>query len=267
LAHLESYWGWKEALEQHRQLVNRWFDLGLVTRERVREYKWAGSDGNVYSPVDLGELGWIGDISDVERGEGRWQWLLRDLANWEGKKILDLGANNCLYAIRALQRGAEEVHCVEIDADTCEAARLLKQAVEQTDSNTLNIHIHHSDIHSFLINANFPRDHFDITMALCSIYYLSREEISECMKIISRISKECWLQGNSETEREDADLFKRASREFLEGQLRHAGFSDVTVIAPDCYRKKPRQYYRPLLIGKKPPTAKVELARSHACVG
>jgi hypothetical protein len=267
LAHLESYWGWKEALEEHRRLVNRWFGAGLVTCERVREFKWAGSDGHVYSPVDLGELGWVGDISDVERGEGRWRWLLRDLVNWKGKRILDLGANNCLYAIRELQRGAEEVHCVELNPDACEAARFLKQAVEQTDSSTLNIHIHYSDIHSFLTHADFPCDHFDITMALCSIYYLSREQIAECMKIISRISKVCWLQGNSETEREDADLFERASQEFLEGQLRDAGFSDVTVIAPECYRKTPRQYHRPLLIGRKPPTAKAELDGSCACVG
>lgn len=253
-AHLGSWSGWRDALDQHRRLLNRWFGVDMVTRERVRTFHWAGDDGDVYSPVDFGELGWVGDIADVERGEGRWRWLLAHQANWQGKRILDLGSNNCLYAVRELQQGAREVHCVEMNPEACGAARLIAQTVEQAQSRPLPLHIHNCDIHSFLVRSDFPPGYFDITMALCSIYYLSREQIAESLEIIASISNECWLQANNHTPRDDAGLFTRASQQFLEDQLREAGFTDVTVIAPDCYWRKPRQYRRPLLIGRKPAT-------------
>jgi hypothetical protein len=67
----------------------------------------------------------------------------------------------------------------------------------------------------------------------------------KCLRIIARISGECWLQGNTWTKRESDECKEKATPEFLARQLRDAGFLDVTVITP-------KRYHRPLLIGRKP---------------
>ncbi|HEY7116917.1 MAG TPA: class I SAM-dependent methyltransferase [Tepidisphaeraceae bacterium] len=229
-------------LEQKHELLNEWFGLGMVTRAEVAEY---ARTREIYSPVDLEPLGYWGDLADVQAGEGRWRWLLRDLVDWRGKRLLDLGTNNCLYGFREALAGAAEVHCVERDADPLDQARFLKNAFEQLENRRINVNLHHTDILSFLRGHEFAANHFDITTALCSIYYLSREEIAESLRIVARISRECWLQGNVWTPRADPKVAEYSRPEFLAEQLRVAGFSDVTLIWPKNYR-------RPLLIGRKP---------------
>ena len=221
--------------------MNDSFDLGLVTRKDVREYV---RNAEIYSPVDFGFLGHMGDVSDVSAGEGRWRWLLKDLTDWRGMRILDLGANNCLYALRSLQKGAAEAQCVERNPEFYRQARFVRAAVEQMEGRTFPLTIHQTDIHAFLTSTPFPEEYFDLTLALCSIYYLERDAIAENMKVIGRISKECWLQANVGTPRDTEDFKEKASTAFLEKQLRAAGFDDVRVICP-------KGYIRPLLIGKK----------------
>jgi hypothetical protein len=240
-AYLEPSLGWPMAVDQQNRLLNDRFDLNLTVSRDIREQARVNA---VYSPVDFGPLGTLGDVTNVEIGEGRWRWLLRDLAPWPGKRILDLGSNNGLYAVRALIAGAAEVTCVERDSRFFQQAQFVKRVTEQT-AGSLNAQLVNADILSYLRGLSVPEGHFDITMALCSIYYLSREAIKESMRIIARVSNECWLQANTGTERESDELKEKASPAFLAGQLRDAGFSVVTEIAP-------KRYSRPLLLGRKP---------------
>jgi hypothetical protein len=206
----------------------------------VRQYK----QRPIYSAVDLGPLGYLGDLGEVEAGEGRWQWLLKKQTQWKNKRVLDLGSNNCLYALRMLQLGAEEVHCVEINPEYCEEAILLRKIIEFLDGRKLNFHLHNRDMLDFLTASVIDDESFDIVMALCSIYYVGRREIPSALAIIARIGKECWLQANVGTIRQDKDRQVLAGVEFLAEQLHAAGFDHVQVIAP-------RNYSRPLLIGRK----------------
>ena len=240
-AHLDSYLGWADAVEEQNRLINSWFGLGRVTAGEVAAF----ADGReIYSPTDFGPLGALGDVSNVEVGEGRWRWLLRDLTDWRGKRVLDLGSNNSLYAFRAAALGAAEVTCVERDSSFHAQAQFVRRVTEQS-AGPLNVRLVNGDILTFLRALYVPDAHLDITMALCSIYYLDREQIPEVMRIIARVSRECWLQANVGTERESKDLSEKASPAFLAEQLRSAGFTDITEIAP------PR-YSRPLLLGRKP---------------
>jgi SAM-dependent methyltransferase/tRNA A-37 threonylcarbamoyl transferase component Bud32 len=231
-------------------LLNQWFGTEFWTRERIRQIK-ADPDspefpGDRYSPVDLGWLGQIGDMTDPERGEARWHWLLNQQTEWTGKRVLDLGANNSVYAVRMLQAGAAEVHCVEMNPNMYRQAQLVRSVTEQLEGRPLPICLHASDMKSFLLENDFPDGYFDVAMALCSIYYQSEDDIRACMAVIRRIAKECWLQANIVTHMEsDEGLGDRSSVEFLRKQMEEAGFTDVTVIAPRGYR-------RPLLIGRKP---------------
>jgi hypothetical protein len=241
LSHLSSDPRWSAHLLRQHVRLNQVFGLGLVTSQEVDKFARVAGD---YSPVDFGELGQVGNVSDVEVGEGRWRWLLRDLTCWEGKRILDLGSNNCLYALRALQSGAAQVHCIERCPERIEDARFIKKAFGQFRPASGAIHLHNTDILNFLKTNNFKNDHFDITMALCSLYYLRRDEVAEAMRIIARISRECWLQANVETPRESAERREMAGVDFLAQQLHDAGFTEIRLIAP-------RGYHRPLLLGRK----------------
>ena len=242
-----------QRLELQYRLLNEWFGLDLVTRPAVAEY---ARTHEIYSPVDLGPLGHLGDLSEIQAGEGRWRWLLHDRIDWRGKRVLDLGTNNCLYGFREALAGAAEVHCVDRDAAAINEANFIRRAFEQLHRKKLNVRLHHTDIISFLRSQQFPRDHFDVTTALCSIYYLSREEIAESLRIVSRISRECWLQGNVWTPRADPQVAEFSRPEFLARQLRDAGFSDITLVWP-------RRYRRPLLIGKKPARVPAAPSRPH----
>jgi serine/threonine protein kinase len=242
-AHLKSYPQWEQSLHEQFLLLNRQFGLGLVTRQDILEFSKCHE---TYSPVDFGPFGYLGDVSNVASGEGRWRWLLMNQTCWKGKRILDLGANNCLYTLRALQAGAAEAHCVEKDPVAIRQALFIKDIFEQLQGRKLNIHFHETDIKSFLTTTQVAHEYFDLTMALCSIYYLPRDDMEESMEIIGRISKECWLQGNIWTKRESTDLQNMSTTEFLKEQLAKGGFQDVRVIAP-------RGYSRPLLKGRKDP--------------
>jgi hypothetical protein len=240
-AQLKTYPQWEQSLQEQFLHLNRHFGLDFATKKDILEFT---NGHEPYSPVDFGTFGYMGDVSDVASGEGRWRWLLKNQTCWKGKRILDLGANNCLYALRALQAGATEAHCVEKDPAAIRQAFFIKGICEQLHGRKLNIHFHETDIKTFLTTTQFAHEYFDLTMALCSIYYLSRNDMEDSIEIIGRISKECWLQGNIWTKRESIDLQHKSTTGFLKEQLANGGFQDVRVIAP-------RGYSRPLLKGRK----------------
>ncbi len=241
LAALTSQPRWNDRLEEGFQHLKHLFDVNFITRDDIRSFQ---AQNEIYSPADLGYLGQIGDVSQVGSGEGRWGWLLRNQADWRNLKILDLGSNNCLYGIRQLQEGAAEVHCVERNPESLRQASILLSANEQNLGRRLNLKPHLSEMVAFLESQNFPVEYFDITTALCSIYYLEPEPLERSLKIIHRISKECWLQANMTTPREDPALALRARVDYLTTKLKESGFHYVQVISP-------KGYSRPLLIGKK----------------
>jgi hypothetical protein len=242
-AQLESHPNWHQAVGFQNHELNRRFDLRWVTAADIAAYS---SSHEIHAPVDFGPLGPMADIADVEKGEGRWRWLLKDLADWRGKRILDLGSNNCLNPFRQLEAGASAVTCVEPDLGLCQQAEFVRTVLEQVSGRSLDAQIVNTDTLSFLRSVDVPDRHFDLTTALCSIYYLSHQEIEEAMRIIARISKECWLQSNVDAEREGPDLRERPTPSFLAEQLRAVGFTDIVEIAPPSYRC-------PLLLGRRPP--------------
>ena len=218
---------WHRLLEQMHGEVNRWFGTGFLTRADVASLAESGTSA---PPVDFGWLGYAGNIASVESGEGRWRWLLRHQANWSGRRILNLDGGNGVAAIRALQAGASEAHCVERDPSARAQAAFLRAAVEQTDGLSLNLTLHVTDGRTFLDGCTLSDGCFDITMWLDGAGTLGPEELGTCLRTIRRISAECWIQAD-------------AAVPFLTAQLRGAGFPDVRVVAP-------RGYARPLLIAR-----------------
>lgn len=87
---------------------------------------------------------------------------------------------------------------------------------------------------------------FDMVIALCSLYYLDDEDMDRVVEYVSSITNIFMVQCNTRRDigRDDDHSYEKASVEYNMKLLQQAGFSTIEVVAP-------RDYSRPILIGKK----------------
>jgi tRNA A-37 threonylcarbamoyl transferase component Bud32/SAM-dependent methyltransferase len=197
-----------------------------------------------YSPWYIGSGLRVGALWDPKSGWGRWHYILKDnLPNLMGKRVLDLGANNGFNSLQMLRSGAREGIGFEIDPNYIQQGQFLKSAMEWSDNRKYDFRYIQS---SMVELKSMDLGHFDLVMALCSLYYLDDDEISGLIRHVSTITDCFIVQCNSKHDigRDFSHTYEKASVEFMKRALEENGFPDVRLIAP-------RHYSRPLLIGGK----------------
>ena len=220
---------------------NEHFGTEKLTYERLAE-KLKGM--KVYAPVYFGAGLRAGPIWRVDNGFGRWHYILKhNYPPFVGKRILDLGPNNGHNAMQLLREGARAVVGVELDEAFIEQAKLVKAGYEWADNKTYDFTVIQSNM------AEIPRlglGEFDIVQALCSLYYLSEEQMNEVARFVGTISEYFLLQCNLQSDigRDDAQTYEKATVEFAVALLEKNGFEVVKVVAPF-------RYARPLVLGRR----------------
>lgn len=199
--------------------------------------------GPIYAPVYLGHgISW-GAIWNPDVGVGRWRYIMdRHLPVPKGGRILDLGANNGYNALQMLRRGAREVVAVELSPCAIEQGFFLKRAYEWCDNTAYHlsfVHGSHSELPSMMLGR------FDQVTAFCTLYYLSRAQMSSAVSHIRSLTDVFVQQANTDRliHRKDVDTFEKASLEFTVQLATEGGFDRVRVVAP-------KGYSRPLVISE-----------------
>ena len=202
------------------------------------------SPETLYDPLYISSGLRIGALWDISAGWGRWHFILKNnLPNLRGKRVLDLGANNGVNSLQILKSGAREVIGIEIDPVFIQQGQFLKSAMEWSDNQKYDFRYIHSSMAEL---QSMDLGHFDLVMALCSLYYLEDHEIPELIRYISTITDYFMVQCNTERDigRKNPHTYEKASVEYCKRALEENGFSDVKLVAP-------KYYSRPLLIGRK----------------
>jgi hypothetical protein len=226
---------------------NHLFNAERLTYKRakqaiLRENRHA--QDNWYAPVYFGAGLRIGPIWKVDRGYGRWRYILKNnLPPLGGKRVLDLGANNAFNSIQMLRHGAAEAIGMELDGEFIAQGNLLQAVFEWADNARYNFHYVHADM-AQLPDMDLGR--FDLVLALCCLYYLDDEAIARLIQHVSTITGTFVVQCSRTKTADGGDphIQTKASVAYNLEALRSNGFPDVSVIAP-------RGYSRPLLIARK----------------
>lgn len=237
------------AVQRDRDIekFNLFFNADKLTYQRIKD-RIAHNDipgiDNLYAPVYFGYGLRVGPLWDVNTGYGRWHFILKDrLLPLDGKRILSLGANCAFNEIQMLRYGAKEVIGLEIDEQWIAQGLFFKEAFEWADNDSYNFKYIKEDMAKL---PSMDLDNFDMVIALCSLYYLSDEDMLRVAKYVSTITDTFIVQCNTRRDigRDDDHSYEKASVEYNMKLLQQAGFSTIEVVAP-------RAYSRPILIGKK----------------
>jgi len=223
---------------------NLHFNAEMLTYKSIRE-KIKGSNSfsttDWYAPIYFGAGLRIGPIWDVDTGYGRWHYILKKhFPPLTGKRILDLGANNAFNSMQMLKYGAQEIIGIELDSKYITQGNFIKEVFEWVDNRLYNFKYKQADM------KDIPRmnlGNFDLVIALCSLYYLDDESLSNLIHYISTITGTFILQCNNDKSirRQDSHTYEKASVEYTVGALNSNGFPNAKVIAP-------KGYTRPLVV-------------------
>jgi len=225
--------------------VNLHFGRSELTRGRLKSAIQADTVptfSRTYAPVSIGTGLRIGQVLRTDAGYGRWHFILKkNLPDWHGRRILDLGANNGSCSLQMLREGARQAVALELDGEFIEQGRFLKAAFEWADGKSYDFAYVNADI-ADLPSMDLGR--FDFVMALCSIYYLDDAVIANVVRHVSTISDCLVLQCNTASDigRASEETYRKASVDYAARVLSENGFPRIRVVAP-------RWYSRPLVMG------------------
>lgn len=238
---------------------NRHFGCQRWTYRRIREHRrlQGGTllDGPLYAPVCVGYGIHFGRIWSIGSGVGRWKCILRDrLLPLDGKRVLDLGANNALTSLEMLRAGAREVVAIELSDEAIRQGETLRQLYEWADSRPYYLRYVQASM------ADLPRlelGEFDLVIALCSLYYLSAEEMLRVAQHVRQHAPIFVLQANHNPnlKRPNEELVRKSRIEFLEDLLKTSGFAERMVFSHPGY-------LRPLVIGRSKGASGESVARA-----
>jgi tRNA A-37 threonylcarbamoyl transferase component Bud32 len=235
------------ARDRDIEKFNLCYNDDKLTYKRIKD-KVACNDvlsiANLYAPVYIGYGLRFGNLWNVNVGYGRWYFILKDsLPPLHGKRILSLGVNCAFNEIQMLRYGAKEVIGFEIDEQWIAQGLFFKEAFEWADNASYNFKYINADM------AKLPYmgvGNFDMAIALCSLYYLSDEDMARVAEYVSTITSTFIVQCNVRRNigRPNSHSYEKASVEYISELLVNAGFSEIKVVAP-------KGYGRPVVIGKK----------------
>ena len=212
-----------------------------------------------YGAIDFGFGLTVGTIWTTDSGTGRWDYLNRHVITplVDGARVLDLGSNNGVMPIMMLRAGARQVTGVELSAEHVVAARTVHRIFEWRDMTRYDLTVVQSGMLEFVRGGLHD---FDVLTALCSLYYLSTEEMLDVIRRAASCVPTIVLQANVEAPQVEAasesgavefahlvrrdGTIEKSSVEFLRFALEHGGYEEVEIHAP-------RGFSRPLLVGKR----------------
>lgn len=238
-----------------RDSFNRLFGTRLLTGRYLRRRDSApvaidqpendaAADFAYASIVVRDDVHW-GNIWNTDVGSARWNFILKDhLPIPRGGRVLDLGTNVGLNPLQMLRHGAASAIGIELDPKKALNAEVLKAAFEWLDNRSYDFSCIRA---SFADLPALGLGRFDLVTALCSLYYLSEQEMRDVVAYIRTITDVLVLQCNTDRliKRADEETFEKASIEFAVEVLEQARFAKIEVIAPPGYS-------RPLVIGSTP---------------
>ena len=221
-------------------------------RERIPKYKWF-VDVNFGDGIVAKSTSWPdAPLHSPHVGISKFEFIIRrNLPDFQGKRILDIGCNCGLIAVHLARNGAAEV--VGIDHENTwplwqEQAAFVKAALEWRCRTSYNVSFRNVNVRD-LPGQDLGR--FDIVLALNSLYYLEETDIERVMRHVASIADVFLVQCNTQ---DHPMLGRRTSPGFMQGALRRGGFPVTHVDAPwDKARKGfwPTRYIRPIVVGRK----------------
>jgi len=197
-----------------------------------------------YAPMLFGVDLKIGKLFDCNVGFGRWHYLLKKhLPSLSGKRVLDLGANNAFNSLQMLRSGASQSVAVELESINIDRGMFAKTAFEWFDTQRYDLQYVHTNMKNV---PGMELGHFDLVIALCSLYYLTDEQIAELIRYVSTATDLFLVQCNISptVARSDEQIRIKSSVPYTLDMLRNNGFSRTKLIAPTGYT-------RPLIIAQK----------------
>lgn len=239
---------WRAARARDLEALNALFGREETTSARLKEILEQGAQPHPkqwYAAAYLGDGLRVGSLLNIQTGHGRWEYLLhRHLPPVEGARVLDLGSNNASMSLQLLAAGAKEVVAVEGMEPFIEQGRFLHQALEWRDARRYDLRYIHADMAEV---PDLDLGTFDMVQALCSLYYLSPEDMARVTRHVAAVSPVFVLQCNTEEGiGRPEDEYEKASVAYAQRLLEENGFPHTTVVAP-------RRYSRPLVIGRREP--------------
>jgi SAM-dependent methyltransferase len=226
-----------------REAFNLHFGTEKLTRRGIQARITAlRKKGGVYSAAYIGDGLRLGNLWDSSAGLAKWHFILkRNLPPFQGKRILDLGANNAFVSLTMLRHGAAEVVAFESNPRFIEQGEFLREAFQWHDNRSYRLRYVQACMSSVM---DMDLGRFDIVMALCSIYYLHADDMHRLISHLSGLTDTLVLQCNTERNigRMCEETYTKATLEYNIDALKRNGFAHVRVIAP-------RGYSRPLVIG------------------
>ena len=177
-------------------------------------------------------------------GDKNWRFLEAHLPPLAGKRVLDIGCNAGLYALRMADCGAAEV--VGVDLDTRQAEFVRQHFVKRMGIDYSNVRYVAADAREFEF-AQLGR--FDLVSLYCVVYHLAEAAdrvIGQAASVASTVA----LQGN--LPRVTGAKYRNRSHQHLAGVpgmtaiLKRHGLSEIEVVALEDHPK-------PVVIGRTPP--------------
>ena len=194
----------------------------------------------LYAPYSIGFGLNTPGLLDRNLGFGKYYYILHSqVKNFLNKSVLSLGTNNCSVELIMSRTKGCKIKCIEINEENVIQAEFFLKASEWADNSKIDLEILVGNIAEKL-----PlKSRFDLTMALCSIYYLGEKNMLKTLNSIKKITSFILLQANNATGigRENLQSYKIASLEWQVKALSGLGFNVVKV-------KNWKQYSRPTIL-------------------
>ena len=179
---------------------------------------------------------------DPHAGERNWSFIASRLGDLHGKRVLDIGANAGLYAMRMADAGASEVVGVELDTRQAEFTR--DWFARRNGNDYSNVRFVAGDAREVDLRA---LGRFDLATMFCVLYHLAEgaeKVVGEAAAIADAIA----LQGN--LPRVTGKKYRERGYQDLAGVpgmtalLERHGFDDIAVAAPPGHPK-------PVVVGRR----------------
>jgi SAM-dependent methyltransferase len=226
-----------------------------VIRQEIAKHKW-------YQPVDLGNgvstNNWAGDHTKAsyEFGLKKWRYIIeRNLPDIQGLRVLDIGCNCGLYCIQMARMGAREVVGIDSDATWAswkDQACFIKEVLEWRCQAKYNIEFIDSSM-TKIPDLNLGK--FDLVIALCSIYYISENEIYDLLSYFKyQDTSTIILQGNTNKKDQSLEVYRKARPKYLRKILNKSGYKYT-------YIDEPLFYSRPVVVGSDIPIRSPEQSK------
>lgn len=173
----------------------------------------------------------------------------RNLPDLGGLRVLDLGCNAGVIARHMIRLGAREVVGVDSKAHWprwLEQAHFVKRVTEQRTGKTINVQFVDADL---ALLPTLDLGHFDVVVALNSLYYLSEDAMRDVMRHVSANAGLFLVQCNT---RDHGRLGRRPTPGFMRAELASSGFPHTWIDAPwdrPRWRILPQRYHRPVAVG------------------